>query len=340
MRLYLKKVVQWLLGGSIFIVVLLNLYKRDVWVYDSGHRPWGPNFETKEGGRKKLSFDGPRIRDHIAKVTRNVTGVNGKVTKVKKSVNASIIIDEDLLIYYNETFDNEDRIINQLKFVPRVVKQALRKGHEPAMKTILIHHGFGGWNIKRGQETFLEQKCAVNRCFLTDDRSSAATADAVFFSGQPGRPWTVRPPSQIWVLFMLESPYHTAGLSGYTDVFNWTATYRHDSTIVAPYEKFVPYNSSILTKPQHKNYAKRKTKKVAWFVSNCGARNGRRKVADELANYIQVDIYGACGKFKCPRFQSNKCFEMLNRNYKFYLSFENSNCRDYITEKFFVNGLQ
>ena len=30
---------------------------------------------------------------------------------------------------------------------------------------------------------------------------------------------------------------------------------------------------------------------------------------------------------------------MLDTKYKFYLAFENSNCQDYITEKFFVNGL-
>ena len=31
---------------------------------------------------------------------------------------------------------------------------------------------------------------------------------------------------------------------------------------------------------------------------------------------------------------------MLQKKYKFYLAFENSNCRHYITEKFFYNALQ
>lgn len=78
---------------------------------------------------------------------------------------------------------------------------------------------------------------------------------------------------------------------------------------------------------------------VAWFVSNCHPRNQRMHYAKELSKYIQVDIYGTCGSLRCPRSQSQACFDMLDEDYKFYLAFENSNCKDYITEKFFVNGL-
>ena len=55
-------------------------------------------------------------------------------------------------------------------------------------------------------------------------------------------------------------------------VFNWTATYRTDSTIVTPYERWEYYDQTIQTMPQPRNYAANKTGQVAWFVSNCGAR--------------------------------------------------------------------
>lgn len=72
------------------------------------------------------------------------------------------------------------------------------------------------------------------------------------------------------------------------------------------------------------------------------AKNDRLEFAKALNKYISVDIYGFCGDnaLKCPRSSEKECFEMLQKDYKFYLSFENSNCRDYATEKFFLNALQ
>lgn len=59
----------------------------------------------------------------------------------------------------------------------------------------------------------------------------------------------------------------------------------------------------------------------------------------ELQKYMMVDVYGVCGYYQCDRFLELECFEMLKKDYKFYLVFENLNCRDYIMEKFFRNVL-
>ena len=97
-----------------------------------------------------------------------------------------------------------------------------------------------------------------------------------------------------------------------------------DSDIVHQYS----YTRKSLVESKNK-----KTKGIAWFVSNCPTQGGREEYVKNLQNYIQVDIYGNCGPFKCPR--STDCLKMLSNDYKFYLSFENSLCKDYVTEKFF-----
>ncbi|XP_058058186.1 glycoprotein 3-alpha-L-fucosyltransferase A [Anopheles bellator] len=228
-----------------------------------------------------------------------------------------------------------DRISNQLMFVPPNYETIKRKGK---LKTILVYNGLSPWNVKAGRDVFLSSKCPVSTCSITAQREKAATADLVLYKDHFIPPSVPRSPYQIYMMYFLECPYHTQHVK-YPDVFNWTATYRKDSDIVAPYEKWEYFDPRIRQIEQDRNYALNKTRKVAWFVSNCGARNGRLQYAHELQKHIAVDIYGACGTFKCSRSTAERCFEILDRDYKFYLAFENSNCKDYITEKFFVNAL-
>ncbi len=115
--------------------------------------------------------------------------------------------------------------------------------------------------------------------------------------------------------------------------------YKQDSTINTPYNKYKPYVNLNMIQKRTTNYAEGKTKKVAAFISNCKSKNGRLRYIKEMTKYIEVDVFGRCGKKKCSRKTSNKCFKMLDRDYTFYLSFENLHCKDYVTEKFFDNGL-
>ncbi|EDV97737.1 glycoprotein 3-alpha-L-fucosyltransferase A [Drosophila grimshawi] len=230
-----------------------------------------------------------------------------------------------------------DRVVNQLMYVPHNYEQIKASGK---LKTILLYNGLGPWNVKKGREVFLRSKCPVDTCELTANRDLASVADMILYK-DTYIPTGIRRPNnhkQVNMMYYLECPYHTQNVK-VPDAINWTATYRRDSTVMAPYEKWQYYDNKVQQQEQDHNYALNKTKKVAWFVSNCGARNGRLQYAHELQKHIEVDIYGGCGNYKCPRSTADRCFDILDNDYKFYLAFENSNCRDYITEKFFVNAL-
>ena len=53
-----------------------------------------------------------------------------------------------------------------------------------------------------------------------------------------------------------------------------------------------------------------------------------------MQNYIPIDIYGKCGPYNCTDSGLNQGFASLAPLYKFYLAFENSNCFEYVTEKY------
>ena len=77
-----------------------------------------------------------------------------------------------------------------------------------------------------------------------------------------------------------------------------------------------------------------KARDILWFVSNCKRdRTKRIEFARKLEkeSTLTIDIYGGCGKGRVSKEDEAQMW----KNYKFYLAFENSACRDYITEKFF-----
>ena len=73
---------------------------------------------------------------------------------------------------------------------------------------------------------------------------------------------------------------------------------------------------------------------VAWIVSHCNAVNNRDEYVAELKKTgVEVDIFGNCGE-NIYHLNGTQIKDLITR-YKFFLSFENSLCKDYITEKIF-----
>ena len=118
-------------------------------------------------------------------------------------------------------------------------------------------------------------------------------------------------------------------------------TYRADSEVLYPYgwlsEKSSPASSTPRTwlKPHPtsralvaKVRALGRRKPVAWLVSNCQTSSQRELYVKELQKHVPVDIFGRCGKpLKCTKGR-DECFEEIVQQYKFYLAFENSLCKD------------
>ncbi len=189
---------------------------------------------------------------------------------------------------------------------------------------------------------FQEDACKVNNCHLTTNHSAFATADAVLVHGfyyarnnpQP-LPKRARD-DQIYAFLNTESPARTPYFSWLNDTFNFTIGYlpHPDTDLWHPYGHVFKRAPSDEYKkyPKLKKRFRNKYKMVAWVVSNCAGSSARMAYVDELQKYIDVDIFGQCGNRSCSR---ESCFADIAKRYKFYLAFENSYCRNYITEKFF-----
>ncbi|XP_067670445.1 glycoprotein 3-alpha-L-fucosyltransferase A-like [Haliotis asinina] len=182
--------------------------------------------------------------------------------------------------------------------------------------------------------------CSVRSCEISTNEELISSADAVIVHGVdlPASKYPNDNMNQVWIMYGWESPVHyhsnTIFRSDWNGRFNWTLTYRLDSDIPFPYNRILYTGGTV----NISDVLRRKSRSIAWFVSNCDTPSKRELYVKELRKHIDVDIYGACRynqNFDCPKERSFGCLSMLNTTYRFYLSFENSLCKDYITEKLF-----
>lgn len=277
------------------------------------------------------------------------TGIVNRLLLFKrrlKAIHRAILLTTCLLILYQCAFKVNDDL--NLELNTSGVKQKRN------IKSILI------WNAPERseiaafigdghQDAFLF--CTMTECQI--DLASSRTAntslafdayDAIvinfndqFRLVENDLPNFQRRPHQRFLFFTQEPPPALKGYDfhRYKDYFNWTMTYRKDSDVLLSYGRIRKrLKSSTMSKTSGN-----KTKLVAWMATQCSTDGRRESYIQQLRSYINIDVYGLCGRLFCARhpvdISHRRCYDMLESTYKFYLSFENSICRDYATEKFF-----
>ncbi len=245
------------------------------------------------------------------------------------------------------------------KFVPLHLNQTINftclNMSKKIKKIFLWNKFFNSDSYEYGlgyREPFLRHNCPVTNCELINNRTRLNESDYVLvhmrdsYDQLPTYP--ERNLKQKWIFVLYESPHHSSTFSAkIDDYFNLTSTYRLDSHFGHFYETYSQISSwnsirninSIYN--ERFDYLNEKKYFAAAVISNCNDKSKRLNLIQILKHYIQIDIYGDCGK-PCPTkyfSDSNKngtCKDVLSKEYKFYLAFENSLCKDYVTEKLFT----
>lgn len=204
-------------------------------------------------------------------------------------------------------------------------------------KEVRLFAGTLFFNMPVTNERFLGNCSVRKHCKIIDNRE---LADAVLYHAADYVDLGQLNTNQIAVLWNLESPISHRLWQNFHRRINWIMSYRLDADVWLPY--------GIIKKSDHPNVIdyeqiwEMKNMTAVWLISNCGHRNGRIALTRAIqASGIEVDIYGKCGNKRTPNNcdgvdkQSDNCVAELFKPYKFAIAFENSLCKDYITEKFF-----
>ena len=192
-------------------------------------------------------------------------------------------------------------------------------------------------------------KCSLpegKTCLLACDPALYNKSEAIIFNLFYTRDFPLHKfPDQKWVITDVEAPPQSMSrwpkpptLNKIKHHFNISSFFTSDATVplYPPPKCFIDEEQLIKDGLANVPLFTNRSHDVAWFVSHCRTQSQREDYVRELRKFIGVDVYGKCGDMSCgdKKNRSPPCVrDILNDNYRFYLSFENSLCQDYITEK-------
>lgn len=243
------------------------------------------------------------------------------------------------------------------------VKSQRRKNPELSYILLWTHRFMKPYGVlNQRRKSFTNMNCEYQNCYLTENGKyfeDITDFDAILFNAIDIRDDMdipeIRSDNQIYVFTSMESAKFFQLSEDFDYYFNYTWTYKMKSDITYPYfvarskengEVVAPKSEVHWMEPKEmqptskdvKDRLKNKKKAVAWFVTNCYANNDRfeyvRNLREAMTSYnLEIDIYGECGYIYCPKTQMEHCLSLIESDYYFYLSFENSCSEDYVTEK-------
>lgn len=297
--------------------------------------------------------------------------ISSKVLSVQVFVLLCLVAFGSLILCYvtfgSEEDAREELLVNPVSSVVDKSKELIPKS-ECNLKNILMwtHEYTEPFKfLKLGREHFVTAGCQYNNCYLSHNKTflpNITEWDAILFHAPEytfsGNIWhhpfpEARSNKQEYILASVESSANYPICDQkWNSYFNWTMTYILDSEVPWEYMTIrdsqsnkiigpgdhIPWNDKMISLPEDKkNSLKKKTKAVAWFVSNCHSRGKREVYAAVLKKEMEeldlvFDIFGKCGQMKCDK-GTRDCNKKLQEEYYFYLSFENSLSTDYATEK-------
>lgn len=206
---------------------------------------------------------------------------------------------------------------------------------------------FKSWNDNWLDKAEQELGSCPAKCTVSAEKSKVHESDALLFHANDV--WVSqrqidvpkeRIPGQVWVLLSME-PVPNMFNPLNPIIFNWTMHYRREATIHLPYGRVRLKTQNELRQldgqSNERSIFQEKRKFAATLVSNCYDHIGRYQMITELTTYIDLEVFGKCsGRKLCPPasdMSAFDCGEKYLREYKFYIAFENSFCRDYLSEK-------